>query len=420
MALGKKPIEILNEGNHPLLVKAAYWDRINLGEIADVQNGYAFSSTQFSKNEGTPLVRIRDIDNGKTVDRFKGDYLSEYIIRKGDILVGMDGDFKAARWNGPDALLNQRVCRIIPKSNNYNDKFLFLCLQPFLNAINSETSSITVKHLSSRTLQEIPLPRPPLSEQLEIVTMIEVLFSELDKGKQQLETVKQQLKTYRQAVLKSAFEGRFTNRNIIDGQLPEGWEWQTFQNVCNKIGDIDHKMPKSVPTGFPYVSTKDFTDDLKISFEKVKYIDKDDYLTLSRKIKPEKEDIIFPRYGTIGKNIFVDFEKEFLVSYSCAVIKPNKEIIIPKYIYYYSLSPQIEDEIRSYIVETTQANIGIASIKRFIFPLPPLSEQKLIVQEIETRLSVCDKMEETIENSLRQVESLRQSILKQAFEGKLL
>lgn len=106
-------------------------------------------------------------------------------------------------------------------------------------------------------------------------------------------------------------------------------------------------MPKQVvDNGIPYVSTKDFTDGLKISFENVKYISKDDYLNLSKKIKPEKGDIIFPRYGTIGKNILIDFDKEFLVSYSCAIVKPNNNLVDSKYIYYYSLSSKIHNEIR--------------------------------------------------------------------------
>lgn len=264
------------------------------------------------------------------------------------------------------------------------------------------------------------MPLPPFEEQQAIVSKIEELFSELDKGIEDLKTAQQQLKTYRQSVLKWAFEGKLTNESVNEGELPKGWAWTTFQKVCLKIGDIDHKMPKQLETGYPYVSTKDFTNDLKISFDKAKYISKEDYLNLARKIKPENGDIIFPRYGTIGKNILVDFDKEFLVSYSCAVVKPNHDVVLSKYIYLFSLSPKITDEIRKYVVETTQANIGIASIKSFVFPLPPMEEQHKVVDVLESRLSVADKMEESIAQSLLQAESLRQSILKKAFSGQLL
>jgi len=202
MALGKKPTQIVEEGNRPLLVKADHWERVPLAEVARVQNGFAFSSTHFTKDEGLPLIRIRDIDKSATENRYNGDFNKEYVVRMNDFLVGMDGDFHVAKWKGKNGLLNQRVCRIIPTSSHFSEEFLFLCLQPYMNAINAETSSVTVKHLSSRTIEEIPLPLPPLPEQRRIVEKIEALFSELDNGVEQLKTAQQQLKVYRQAVLK--------------------------------------------------------------------------------------------------------------------------------------------------------------------------------------------------------------------------
>jgi restriction endonuclease S subunit len=204
-----------------------------------------------------------------------------------------------------------------------------------------------------------------------------------------------------------------------NGELPSGWKWVKLEEVCNKIGDIDHKMPKQASSGYPYVSTKDFTDDLKISFDNAKFISKNDYLNLSRKIKPEKGDIIFPRYGTIGKNILVNFDKEFLVSYSCAIVKPNPDLVLSEFVYLYSLSPQITQEIRKYTVETTQANIGIASIKIFVFPLPPLDEQQRIVAKIEELFSELDAGVQSLKIALAQLKTYRQAVLKWAFEGKL-
>lgn len=142
-------------------------------------------------------------------------------------------------------------------------------------------------------------------------------------------------------------------------------------------------------------------------------------MRLSLKIKPEKGDIIFPRYGTIGRNVLVIIEP-FLVSYACAIVKTMKKHMNEKFMLYYTLSPVIKKEIQRYTVQTTQANIGIASIEQFVYPLCSLEEQNQIVQEIESRLSVADKLVETIQTNLLKSESLRQSILKKAFEGNLL
>ena len=205
----------------------------------------------------------------------------------------------------------------------------------------------------------------------------------------------------------------------IYGELPTSWRWSTFCNVTYKVGDIDHKMPKDFTGGLPYLSTGNLKKDGTIDFTNAKTISKEDFKRLSLKIKPERGDIIFPRYGTIGRNILINFNKEFLVSYSCAIIKNIPSLMDGKFVYYYSLSPVIKKEIEKYTVQTTQANIGIASIENFVFPLCSLPEQQAIVSEIDSRLSVCDKIEQTVEDSLEKAEALRQSVLKKAFAGEL-
>ena len=204
------------------------------------------------------------------------------------------------------------------------------------------------------------------------------------------------------------------------GRLPEKWKWTSFCNVTYKIGDVDHKMPKEYPGGLPYLSTSNLKSDGTIDFDNAKTISPEDFFRLSLKIKPEKGDIIFPRYGTIGRNVLITCNKQFLVSYSCAIIKNILKVMNEKFVYYYSISPIIKKEIKRYIVQTTQANIGISSIEKFVFPLCSKQEQTKIVEAIETRLSVCDNILANIDESLEKAEALRKSILKKAFEGRLL
>ena len=218
MALGLTPYQIIEKGTHPQLVIADEWERVELKKIASVQNGYAFSSKLFNRTEGMPLIRIRDIFSIETENLYLGEYKEDFVVNKGDILIGMDGDFKVSKWPGNKGLLNQRVCRIHFDSAYYEKEFLFICIQPYLNAIHSETSAVTVKHLSSRTINDIPFPLPPLPEQRAIVAKIEELFSDLDKGISDLKKAQDQLKVYRQAVLKKAFEGELTK------------EWREKQN----------------------------------------------------------------------------------------------------------------------------------------------------------------------------------------------
>ena len=395
MALGRKPIEIVNDGKHQLLAKAKHWDRIYLKEVAKVQNGYAFSSDNFVKSGGMPLIRIRDIDRNTTVDRFNGKYSDDFIVRKGDLLIGMDGDFKAAIWKGENALLNQRVCRIIHYNKVFDPKFLFLCLQPYLNAINEETSSVTVKHLSSRTIEEIPLPFPPLPEQQAIVAKIEELLSELENGKQQLLTAQQQLKVYRQSLLKWAFEGKLTNKKVKEGELPKGWKIEKLGVACEIKNGKNQKFVVNPNGKFPIYG----------SAGKMGYADS--YIC-------EAGSTIVGRKGTINKPLYVN-EKFWNVDTAFGFM-PNTDLIINRFLYFFCLSFNFAKLDKS----TTIPSLAKTDLQKIDIVLPPLKEQQLIVEELESKLTICDKIEETISQSLQQAETLRQSILKKAFEGKLI
>jgi type I restriction enzyme S subunit len=156
--------DIIADSRDPLLSVHKSWTRTRLGDVARILNGFAFSSSRFSKTAGTPLIRIRDVGGTTTSCRYDGEYDASYLIQPGTLLVGMDGEFKASRWAGPPALLNQRVCSIKVDSRFYEPRLLELVLPGYLAAIHGETSSQTVKHLSSRSVAEIPLPLPPLAE----------------------------------------------------------------------------------------------------------------------------------------------------------------------------------------------------------------------------------------------------------------
>ena len=200
-------------------------------------------------------------------------------------------------------------------------------------------------------------------------------------------------------------------------ELPQGWEWCRWNDISMQIGDLDHKMPLECEEGIPYVSPKDFYDNNGINFITAKKISREDFERLRQKIQPEKNDIIFPRYGTIGENRFVVTENKFLASYSCAVIKSMNEMMEPKYSYYYSLSPLIKSEIIKYINKTTQPNVGLKSIQMFVYPLPPLNEQKRIVEKVEQLMGLCDELELKLRKAREDSEKLLEMVVRALLEG---
>lgn len=261
-------------------------------------------------------------------------------------------------------------------------------------------------------LQKCHFYLPPLEEQGRIVEKIEELFSDIDNGIKDLKTAQAQIKQYRQSVLKSAFEGKLYKTSE--------WKEVKLEDVCSKITDGSHFSPKSKIDGlYPYITVKDVKNDI-IDFANSKRIDKDEYdLLVKSGCKPQLNDVLFSKDGTVGKVVLIKYNKEFVVLSSLAIIRP-KQIIESKFLYYILKSPQ-------FLIEATNKKVGVAirriilaTLKKISVPLPTIPEQQQIVAEIEKRFAVADEMEKAVNDSLLQAEKLKQSILKQAFAGKLV
>ncbi|WP_441281151.1 restriction endonuclease subunit S [Tardiphaga sp. 862_B3_N1_1] len=159
-----------------------HWAWARLIEISRPSYGFAFASTSFNSNKrGMPLIRIRDISSTDTETYFDGDFDPAYLVKAGDYLVGMDGDFNVRRWRGPDGLLNQRVLRIKEWRCEIEPEFVRLPLQFILDDLHRETSLTTVKHLSAKQVNGIEIPLPPVAEQHRIVAKVTELMGLCDQ-----------------------------------------------------------------------------------------------------------------------------------------------------------------------------------------------------------------------------------------------
>ena len=453
-------------------------------KIASVQNGYAFSSKLFNRTEGMPLIRIRDIFSIETDNLYLGEYKEDFVVNKGDILIGMDGDFKVSKWPGNKGLLNQLVCRIHFDSAYYEKEFLFICIQPYLNAIHSETSAVTVKHLSSRTINDIPLPLPPLPEQRAIVAKIEELFSDLDKGIADLKKAQGQLVIFRQAVLKKAFEGELTKEwreqqtnlqtaeelleqikeerqkhyeqqiedwkqavkaweeNGTEGKkpakpkklkeasllnkveenylsdLPESWLKTNLESITLAITDGDHQAPPKSESGIPFITISNVKNN-KIDFSNTYFVPETYYSSLIEYRKAKIGDVLYTVTGSFGIPVIVSFEEKFCFQRHIGLVRPLK-LVSSNWLFWLLQTQLIYRQAVKKATGTAQKTVGLASLRSFCTSYCSKEEQHQIVREIESRLSVCDKVEESITESLEKAKALRQSILKKAFEGTLL
>lgn len=201
--------------------------------------------------------------------------------------------------------------------------------------------------------------------------------------------------------------------------LPIGWAWCKNLNVSTKITDGEHITPVREKSGYYLLSARNIQNGY-ISYSNVDYVGEDEYLRIRKRCNPEFGDILISCSGSVGRISLVPKNSNFVMVRSVALVKTNFKIYNPKFLEYLFLSPELQSQIEEGKKATAQANLFLDPIGKLNVIVCSLEEQTQIVQEIESRLSVCDKMEQTINESIEKAEALRQSILKKAFEGKLL
>jgi type I restriction enzyme, S subunit len=301
-----------------------------------------------------------------------------------------------------------------PTSNFVNIKLVFYYMQTL--RINVDTH----KRYWISQYSQLPIPLPPLPEQSRIVAKIEELFSSLDKGIENLKIAQQQLKVYRQAVLKWALEGKLTNENVVDGELPEGWMRKTLREIGKWTGGGTPSKQNKLfweNGNIFWVSPKDMKS--KVIIDTIDKITRDAIDHSSAKLI-EKGSVLFVVRSGILRRTLPIAKTQTMVTVNQDIQALTPEVDLSDYIYWCVRA--FNNDIRNKCSKdgTTVESIESSLLKNYPIPLPPLPEQYCIVAEIESRLSVCDKIEESIEQSLKQSEALRQSILKKAFEGKLV
>jgi type I restriction enzyme S subunit len=392
------------------------------------------------KNGDVRLIQLADVGDGyfrDKSDRYltlnRAKELNCTFLEHGDILLARMPDplgrcclFPLKGKNKYVTVVD--VCIIRTDSAIVDKKLLTYTINSpqIRKSINDLESGTTRKRISRKNLNTIDFPLPPLPEQHAIVSKIEELLSELDKGKQQLETAQQQLKIYRQAVLKWAFEGKLTNKNAKEGELPQGWKWVKTIDVIETInnGYTPTKEFLSQDSGeIPFIKVYNLNFDGTLNFKK-----NPTYIPDAVHRKDLKRSICYPGDVLInivgpplGKvSIVTNQFPEWNINQAIVLFRPN-ERVLSKYLAYFLQNSVTVNWLENTSKATAgQWNIKVSTCREIPFPFCSIEEQYRIIQEIESRLSVCDKVEETITTSLAQAETLRQSILKKAFEGKLV
>ena len=393
-----------------------------LGEICETTSG----GTPNRKNDayyGGHIPWVKSGELGKGVIYDTEEKITEQAVKessakifpKGTLLIALYGaTIGKLGFLGVPAATNQAVCGIFA-NEKIDLQFLSYYLFHKRNDLIAQGTGGAQPNISQTILKNLPVPLPPLPTQRLIVSRIESLFAELDKAVQHLRTAQQQIKTYRQAVLNHWL-------NNDDGK----WEMVKLGEVLQKIEAgksfrCNEKVPALHEKGIVKISAVTWGEFLE-----------DECKTIIN------EDLYNPQFAIHKGDLLISRANTIQLVGNCVLVRkePKRNIMLSDKVLRLVISDNVDSDFILYSLRTSKSrtqiqnmstgnqdsmrNIGQDRIKKIEIPLPPLTEQQRIVNEIESRLSQATASETYIENALQQAEALRQSILKKAFSGELV
>ena len=443
------------------IILREHWAWCSLDQIAELINGDRgknYPSRRHYISDGVPFISAGNISCGKLNDlnyisEERYELLNSGKLEEGDIIYCIRGTLgKAAIFTKLEKGAISSSLVILRLSQKINRRYVFYYMQsPFGGHLIEHYDNGTAQpNLAAGSVAKYNIPLPPLPEQRAIVAKIEQLFSELDNGIANLRVAKEKLDLYREAVLEKAFAGELTKKwsdqnariafepngesQKTDGSdqhdadlqlkaLPIGWNW-------TKLGQVTEVNPS-------LQGKSDIDPDLEVQFIPMKLVDE-----VINNIHLEETRL----FAEVQKRSYTYFAEGDVLFAKVTPCMENGKIAVARNLkngigygssefHVFRCSPRISSQYLFYFLvqqrfrqDAMHAMTGAVGLRRvpkkyledYAIALPPILEQMQIVQEIDSRLSVCDNIIASIEHGLEKAEALRQSILQKAFGGKLL
>ena len=378
-----------------------------LGEVLDIQNGYAFASSNFGADSGTPLIRIRDLKRGTGTEvGFVGHYDPNYLVNSGDFLIGMDGEFRCYEWKGAPALLNQRVCRLVSFSHHVLPRFLYYGINKYLSEIEDATSFTTVKHLSSKTIKAIRFPLPPLEEQQKIVAILDEAFEGLTLAR-----------AYAEANLRDARELFETKRRDLLSARSSSWKTKTLNEIC-----LVERGSSPRPIVNFVTEEADGVNWIKIGDTKVgsKYVTQTKEKITKKGAEKSRAvyagDFILTNSMTYGRPYIMAIDGYIHDGWFVLRLKDE---INSDFFFHLLSSSVVQDQFNHLAAGSVVKNISGDLVKKVILSLPPIEMQVSLASTLDNLSTDVERMENAYDNKIADIDALRQSLLQKAFTGEL-
>ena len=414
------------------------WRWTYIGEIFDHNTGKALNG---SNSAGKVLSYITtsnlywnrfELDKLKRMP-FTDSEIEKCTIHKGDLLVCEGGDYgRAAIWPFDyDMRIQNHIHRLRPYVE-VSVQFYYYLIRLYKLSGRIKGKGIGIQGLSSGALHKLYAPLPPLREQYHIVKKIEELMPFVN----QYATVSEKLDKLnsefpdqvKKSILQLAVEGKLVEQRPEEGtgeelfqkiqelkaklikegkikkqkpladitdeekpfDIPESWKWLRLDQIATVVTDGEHKTPRRVSKycGYYLLSARNVLNG-RIQLSDVDYVDEEEFLSISKRCNPVRGDVLISCSGTIGRCTIVDDDNAYVMVRSAAMVRA---LIVPEYLMYCLQSAFLQEQMRKNAKQTAQANLFQAAIRNLVLPVPPLEEQKRIVEKLHKVLPTVNKL----------------------------
>lgn len=395
-------------------------------EIRDTNsNGEALNALSLMKDIGIiPYEEKGNVGNKKSdkIEKYKKVKKEDFVINKMNAVLGSLG---ISRYEGLVSpvyfvLRNQNLT----KTNPYYYEYIFQTriVQKYLRTLAKGIMEIR-EAIDWVEFKNMGLPLPPISVQNRTVNYLKLFDTKIKRFIQQKLKYVEFLKDYKRSVINELVT-KGLNKKIklkdsgIDwlGQIPEQYQIRKLKEVTNLIIDGTHFTPTYVKEGIPFLRVTDISQSKNLNVDDIKKITKEEHVTLTKRCKPEKGDLLVSKNGTIGIPRVIDWDFDFSIFVSLCLIKV-KNIININFLAYLFLSELIKEQIKDFSKSNTVTNLHLNKIREITILIPPLSEQIEIVEKIKKEEERIENMISKAQEQINVIEEYRQSVIYEVVTG---
>lgn len=318
-------------------------------------------------------------------------------LPKGTVLVSCIGSIGKIGILEVEATCNQQINAIIPNAN-VSSAFLAYSIYAMKNEMISRANAPVVPIINKTDFSKYTIPIPPLTLQQSIVAELDNINNLINIKKSQLKD----LDNLAQSIFYEMFGDPIENE--------KGWDVKKFGDVCTIVTDGEHATPRRSQTGIYLLSARNVHNH-RLVLDDVDFIDEEEYNRISKRIVPQKDDILISCSGSVGR-VCLAPDIKFQMVRSVALLRVDRTIIAPVFFEYLICSDYVQRQIDGSKVQVAQANLFQGKIRALKGILPPLALQQKFAEKIEA----IEKHKQIVNVTIKDLETLLASRMQFWFE----